>query len=233
MNFLKSSSILIIGCIFIISTSLSTFLLGNILDNKSKPFLEGVQFGTFYYTIEQDNNCSGTLTVSIEDTGDNTIAISLLGDVLARLWGLTIPAHLDAKMYVNSLGQLTASVAQIESLENRIVFGTTFINPMVLTIKYENPDQPFERTFPLPGPLEVKKDGETLSFYHKLLQKVELSESFKNHDIQSLRSYIRVHESPSSKHCSDDKRVPLDLSPLLASLNQSGAFTALKKLGVL
>lgn len=231
MNFSRFPDILIISLVFIISTSLSGYLLHTILQGKDTPFLEGVEFGTAYYSIEQHGQCSGLFTVTVEDTGDKTLAILINGSVLGKFFMLTMPVSIDVKLYFNSLGQLAASVTQIDSLQKRIIAGTTHISPMLLTFRYEDPEQPFSHSFPIPGPVEVKEQDGSLSFYHKLLKSIELNPSLDSEDMKHVTSLIQSKDSADVPACHKDNRKPLDLSPFVASLNKSGILPILKRMG--
>jgi len=191
------------------------------------PRFSGERLETRFSTPQ---GCFAALSREVIEEGDNT-RIVLKGSLSLSLLQKIIPVSLEGTMYFNSLGQLTASFARVETEEVTIGIGTTQITPIIVEITLDQKGTQIVHKLPLPGPLLLKRLPQqeyALSYPH--LQIIELPILTRLSTIVERFPLDIIQDSGS---CTENSQTSLpadnliaevlkQLLPLATSLRESG-----------
>ena len=128
--------------------------------------------------------------------------------------GKLVPVELTGSLYFNSLGQLTASVIRILSDDTTIALGTTNISPIKFTFKLEQGKNSTIHSFPLPGPLVLKRLKEqmyAIEYPHFKAIQLPLADKLLQ-STENLPMNITLEETP----CATEEQTALNADSIIA-----------------
>ena len=195
--------------------------------------LDSFPGGVHHYNILSADRCIGFLHYELVGD-DESYTLTAKGKLAAKVYDREPVFNISVEGQFNRLGQLGGSIVEFSSEGRRIVAGTTGINPISLKLRTYFGNSFGKKDFALPGPITLKEYRKNiyglqypfLSNFDPMYERISDQPVFEEFA-------LTMNLADEETHCYDAELEGLNLTPLVAAVQQMGAALPKSFLGTL